>query len=566
MNRGILYLCYLFVLLFLVGSVSAIDVSLDSPSSGKTILSNEDQEFKCYINELSNAVNMTLTLTGCSYSIVKYDTELTTYYGSKIADFTVTEFVPCTYTWTCTARDANNQIYTSPESRSLIVTETNTVPEIYPAISSQTGGSGLWTLNLSSNKHDYETPNSLTWSVPYIDYAFCNVVISGDVATFYPVSGASGSKQYTFVLTDPGGLSDKQNITVSLNQASTPSLSCTGTTITWYKDNTKSVSLNDFCDPDADSYTVLEYPAKVNLSLSSGTANFIPNSSWTGTQTSKFRAVKSGYNEANFTLTLTVQEQSSSNNDEDTSNEEEEETAEPVSVVEKGLFTIKSHIPNDEKISMKAGDSKKFELTPSGDTNVKWFLDEKEIGNGNSYTFKADEEGIYELTGVIGDVATLKENDDIYTWTIRVGSGGAAVAGTLCGNNKTDTGENCENCAKDVRCAEGENCISKECVKSTGFFSKVTGFAVDTKDFVVEKWEYSLGVGGVIVVLIVAGLVAAGRRRKKDVLYGFGKEGFFSKIGKVFRGKKTFVKPNSAVVEKKTEVFIDKSSFENKEK
>ena len=194
-------------------------------------------------------------------------------------------------------------------------------------------------------------------------------------------------------------------------------------------------------------------------------------------------------------------------------------------------------------------------------------MDEEEVGKGDSYRFKAEKEGEYELVAVIGDSPSLSKNDDFYMWTVNVGEEDI-LATNICGNNRVDEGENCGNCPRDVKCAEDEICKDNECVKSKSFFSKVTGFATNTKDFIVRKWKYSTIISGLIIVLVVLGLIYASKRKKKDVLYEFGRESFFSKFKKLFRVKerkdyltKKVEGESKPVVEKQKEFYIDKNSF-----
>jgi len=96
-------------------------------------------------------------------------------------------------------------------------------PTINATIPDQNKGfnPGSWTLDLTSYENDTEDNNSgLTWSVLGVNPLFMDINInsSTDVVTFDPRPNISGMDKIVFILSDSGGYTDMQEITVSINR------------------------------------------------------------------------------------------------------------------------------------------------------------------------------------------------------------------------------------------------------------------------------------------------------------------------------------------------------------
>jgi len=83
-----------------------------------------------------------------------------------------------------------------------------------------------WTLDLTSYESDREdSGTALNWSVSGVDTALFTATVTdsdNDIVTFTPVADAYGSDAITLTLTDSGGKTATQDITVTLNPVNDP--------------------------------------------------------------------------------------------------------------------------------------------------------------------------------------------------------------------------------------------------------------------------------------------------------------------------------------------------------
>jgi len=577
---------WLFVSLFLVWNVCGLEVSLISPVDNAVYVDSRNVNFKC------NATGVSLVQI-ILYSDISGTWDQTDIYDASgtftEANFVITNIPNGDYKWSCKVVDNEEGLLFALQNRTFSIN----IPPNSPPIFNGPIQNQSWDKNTPHNNafnlNDYfSDPDTEDLSFSVSGNVNINIVISdeGNVSFSQPENWF-GVEYVIFSATDGINITDSNLVKLTVTDSgSPPTFSCSDATVTWDKNNDKTVDLDDYCDHDA-TYVILgNEPDNIDISLNGDDATFDPDNDWTGTQTVEFNATWGGLSDT-FVLTLKVEEPGSSSNEEektcselggDKCSSEEicegnwldaSDTSRCCSVsckpkVETGLYIIKSYYPSSKSISLNKGSSKKFKVEPSGDTEVRWYLDEKKVGEGTSYNFKAEKEGTYELVAVIGNNPSLSKNDDFCMWTVNVDEEDI-LATNICGNNRVDEGENCENCPRDVKCAEGEVCKNGECVRSKSFFSRVSGFVVNTKDFVVKKWKYSSIIGGVIVILIVCLLIYISKKKRKDFLYEFGRESFFSKIRSLFRRKRKggyvakrveeSVKP---VVEKEVEFYIDK--------
>jgi hypothetical protein len=136
-----------------------------------------------------------------------------------------------------------------------------------------------------------------------------------------------------------------------------------------------------------------------------------------------------------------------------------------VSVHVTGLVEVASFSPDVETLELTEGESQNFAV--SGNVSVEWYADDILINDtGNSYNFIGEEVKIYNIRAVAGESAK--------TWLVSVLSEEIVapiipdpepeVQGPVCGNGMRESGENCGNCALDVRCSSNSRCESGMCV------------------------------------------------------------------------------------------------------
>ena len=104
----------------------------------------------------------------------------------------------------------------------------NQPPEIVGTIPDQVGNENdpAWAVDLTEYESDPEdSGTALNWSVGTVSGSLFTATITDldeDILTITPVADASGSEVITLTLTDSGGLTDTQDITVTLNAVNDP--------------------------------------------------------------------------------------------------------------------------------------------------------------------------------------------------------------------------------------------------------------------------------------------------------------------------------------------------------
>lgn len=174
-----------------------------------------------------------------------------------------------------------------------------------------------------------------------------------------------------------------------------------------------------------------------------------------------------------------------------------------------------SFSPNIDNVQIDEGKSQTFAV--SGNKSVEWYVDNIKLNHSESiYEFK-DDVGLHNVKAIV--------DGEQKTWNISVLSKVVSPPapnevqeveqqGPICGNNVREAGENCSNCASDVKCSTGTECVSGVCVP------------IKQKNNLI-LW---LALLALVIVFFVVGIILI---RKKN----FG-AGFFEKIKSVFRKKK----------------------------
>ncbi len=201
------------------------------------------------------------------------------------------------YNWTVTGTDTfNAMIRVEPLNDttragtqglfSIVSTFTpNQPPEIVGTIPDQTHDEDdpPWTVDLTPYEMDAEDSGTdLDWSVGTVSGTYFSASITdsdGDILTFTPVAEASGFETITLILTDSEGLTDTQDITITLNPVNDPPAQPFGETPS---DGATGVSINadlgwSCTDPEGDALTYDVYfgtanpPATIIANDQSGT-------------------------------------------------------------------------------------------------------------------------------------------------------------------------------------------------------------------------------------------------------------------------------------------------------
>ena len=201
--------------------------------------------------------------------------------------------------------------------------------------------------------------------------------------------------------------------------------------------------------------------------------------------------------EQSFTITLSVdsykwkigcydeagnQENSSSRDLEIESEEEEggaseeEETWEETYAVEEEDFEegYTKLLKEDERLEIEIDNEKHYvgviDLTSTAvKIEVKSSPQQAVLNIGDEKKFEVTDDTYYDLYVKLNNISNNKANLTIKSIHEKIPTITTTTANetSLCGNGKIDSGENCENCAADVKCAADEECKAGTCVKKT---------------------------------------------------------------------------------------------------
>ncbi len=212
----------------------------------------------------------------------------------------------------------------------------------------------------------------------------------------------------------------------------------------------------------------------------------------------------------------------------------------------KGALEIISKEPKNKTVEVKQSGKQIFKIDTSikNDINVSWFVDgiyQEEAGRKFEY-----------LAGAMGkhkiEVLVEKDGETVSNeWEVFVTEGinktninAVALTQSLCGNNKTDEGENCENCPGDVKCSEGEVCKDQLCVKEEKN-NIITGFLIKNFNELNLSKKIIGAVGGVFMLFFIIIMIIRTRNVRKKKLTSFGagyktKKSFFDRFKKKDEG------------------------------
>ena len=194
-----------------------------------------------------------------------------------------------------------------------------------------------------------------------------------------------------------------------------------------------------------------------------------------------------------------------------------------------------SFSPNTDSVQVEENKSQVFAV--SGNQSVEWHVDNVKLNHT---------EKIYDFTGEVG-LHTVKAvvDEEQKTWNVSVLAAFAPLPvseqqaeveekGPVCGNDVREAGENCGNCASDVKCSANTECINGICVP------------VKQKGKLI-LWLGLLAAAVVFIVIIIILM------RKKNI-----GAGFFDKIKSFFKKEKNKeVKIEEERIEKIEEVDLN---------
>jgi len=207
------------------------------------------------------------------------------------------------------------------DSHTLAVLFNNDPPIIFGTIPDQSKDEDAvpWMLDLTDYESDVEDSGTdLDWSVSGVNTSLFTAVITdsdNDILTFNPVAHAYGSDVITLTLTDSGGLTDTQNITVTLNSQNDPP------TVSDIPNQTilegapfATITLDDYVsDVDhADAEMTWTYAgnSELTVDITNRVATITtPSEDWNAAETITFRATDPGglFDEDAATFTVTAE-------------------------------------------------------------------------------------------------------------------------------------------------------------------------------------------------------------------------------------------------------------------
>lgn len=174
-----------------------------------------------------------------------------------------------------------------------------------------------------------------------------------------------------------------------------------------------------------------------------------------------------------------------------------------------------SFSPNTDSVQIEENKSQVFAV--SGNKSVEWHVDNVKLNHTAN---------VYDFSGEVG-LHTVKAavDGEEKTWNVSVLSSAVTSPppvvleeveqqGPVCGNNVRETGENCSNCASDVKCSTNTKCLNGICVPAKQK----------------SKLILWLGVLAVSIVFIVMGIILL---KKKNI-----GAGAFDKIKSFFKKEK----------------------------
>jgi len=306
-------------------------------------------------------------------------------------------------------------------------------------------------------------------------------IASDNQVSFSALGNWSGTETITFSATS-GTYSNTSN-TVLLNVSAVndaPYYSMIPE-INWSLNVNKTINLLTYFDDVENDTLTFTAPNATNITvrISGEEVTFYPDKGWYGTRAITFTANDSKTTTQSNSVTLRV---IGSANDTNTP---------PL---------ITSYAPTSSSTIMKNNQAKTFSLSAvdiDGDNlTYSWYLNNEIVSSATKsvYTLSKPSLGNHSLKASVSD----GNYSVVHTWSISVVTALAAPkpvtiqkekkktapkpvkAAPVCGDGIKDSTENCASCPRDVKCASGEVCQNKVCVKKADSSIAIIIFVIVT--------------------------------------------------------------------------------------
>lgn len=259
--------------------------------SGPTSLNVLDGDNGCGQNVTITAVSTpshgTVTISGDSHFVVY--TPNAGYTGNDSFTYTITDEEGNTDTAT-----VNIVVSSGVDNSPVTVDDTATTTTGTPV-----------DVNVLANDSD---PNGDTLTISGVgDPAHGSVVQNGDVLTYTPDAGFTGTDTFTYTVKDPDGNTSTATVSITVNGSNSPVTNSDTATTTTDTPVDIDVLAND-SDPNGDDLTVTGYgdPAHGSVTQNGNILTYTPDTGFTGTDTFTYTVKDPDGNTSTGTVTVTV--------------------------------------------------------------------------------------------------------------------------------------------------------------------------------------------------------------------------------------------------------------------
>ena len=539
---------YLITILLLAFFVTALNVELKEPKNNLEIRSDINNIiFKCNIT--SGGINIdSVRLYSNIFDVWKQTGSTIFNQNEGMVSFLVANISKGTYVWNCLANIPGETKFAPGNFSFTFSAPDNIKPIFNGTISDQSWNQDSSLNNVVNLKNyfiDYDNKPQLL-SFQHSGDSNIVITINNGVVSLSQPPGWFGVETVYFTATDgqdsvqsnPVKLTVVKNATSSGNQTPTNTAPRINPSI---PDQIKKLGdswtlhLNSYVEDDEDSEGSLKWSIE---NAGDNVVNFSINN-----LTKEVNLIAIGKGED--TVKFIVEDPSGLKDDQDVLIKvtDEEETSNETS---SSLLEIIKKIPEEVKIELKQGEKKVFSVTTTilNKVNIRWFVDDKEQDeSGRKFEYEAGEIGSHKIE-VVAELESEKVSN---MWQVFVSEGKNVnltnlnktliASENLCGNNKTDSDEDCESCPSDVKCNEGESCKDKQCVKENK--NLITSFSIKDINLFSSFKSKIIGyvvLGIIILVLIIIIIRTRNIRKRKASMkltsFDTSKKGIFDKFKK----------------------------------
>lgn len=541
-----IYLTAILLVAFFVNA--ALNVELKEPKNNLEIRSDINNiNFKCNVS--AGGINIDSVRLYTSLSGNWQQTGSPVFNQQEgIISFLVTNIGIGTYTWNCLASIPGETKFAPSNFTFTFSVPENSKPAFNGTIADQSWNQDTSLNNFINLKNYFFDYDNKPQALSFQHSGDSNIVITvnNGVVSLSQPPGWFGVENVYFTATDgqdsvqsnPVKLTVIKNAT-NANQTPTntaPRINPTIPDQIKKPGDTWTLHLNSYVEDDEDAKGSLKWKIE---NVANNVVNFTINNL---TKEASFTAIGKG----DDTVKFIVEDTGGLKDDQDVLIKVTEEGETSNATIEK-LLEILKKIPEEIKIEIKQDERKVFSIITSitNDLNITWLVDDAtQDEKGRKFEYIPDKVGAHKIEVLVERGSEKASN----MWQVFVTEGknvnltanlnkNLTISENLCGNNKTDDGEDCEICPSDVKCSEGEICKDKQCVKESKNY--ITGFSIKNLNvFGGLRGKIIGSVIGVIVVLILLIFMVRTRnirkRRESMKLTSFdsNKKGFFNKFKK----------------------------------